>query len=144
MTRGLQAATSTKDRLAPLVEALQMGGSSLGLAFSQLSPTDFQKALSNSTSTHDYARKGTMAPETVTLPDGPLMRNEELLPHTMERELRQLGLSVVMKKGQVSLEEPFTICEKDQPLTMQQADALRAFFIQFPLFSISLVAQTKL
>lgn len=43
----------------------------------------------------DYARSGNQAQMDVTLDEGPL----EQFPHSMEPQLRQLGLPAALKKG---------------------------------------------
>ncbi len=43
----------------------------------------------------DYARAGNVATMAVTLDEGPL----EQFPHSMEPQLRQLGLPTALKKG---------------------------------------------
>lgn len=43
----------------------------------------------------DYARSGNRAQMDVTLDEGPL----EQFPHSMEPQLRQLGLPTALKKG---------------------------------------------
>ena len=45
-----------------------------------------------------FARSGSVATETVELPSGPLD-----LPHSMEPQLRQLGLPTKLKDGKLSL-----------------------------------------
>jgi len=47
----------------------------------------------------DYARAGNPAKMDVTLDEGPL----EQFPHSMEPQLRQLGLPTALKKGRVYL-----------------------------------------
>jgi len=137
----LQKAVEDRLSLSVFSEALQ--GKDRALVFSQLGPSEFQETVATllqQSSFMDYARKGTIAPETVELQDGPLLRNDEPVPHTMERSLRQLGLPVVLKKGQLTLEQPFCICQKGDTLSVSQAEALREFYRQFPLFNISIIA----
>lgn len=45
----------------------------------------------------DYARAGNQAQMDVTLDEGPL----EQFPHSMEPQLRQLGLPTALKKGEI-------------------------------------------
>ena len=47
----------------------------------------------------DYARAGNPARMAVTLDEGPL----EQFPHSMEPQLRQLGLPTALKKGRIHL-----------------------------------------
>lgn len=45
----------------------------------------------------DYARAGNQAQMDITLDEGPL----EQFPHSMEPQLRQLGLPTALKKGKI-------------------------------------------
>ncbi len=47
----------------------------------------------------DYARAGNLAQMDITLDEGPL----EQFPHSMEPQLRQLGLPTALKKGGIVL-----------------------------------------
>lgn len=46
----------------------------------------------------DYARAGNQAQMNITLDEGPL----EQFPHSMEPQLRQLGLPTALKKGKIT------------------------------------------
>ncbi len=46
----------------------------------------------------DYARAGNQAQMDITLDEGPL----EQFPHSMEPQLRQLGLPTALKKGRIT------------------------------------------
>eukprot|EP00118_Oscarella_pearsei_P028234 m.1734 g.1734 ORF g.1734 m.1734 type:complete len:227 (+) comp7768_c0_seq1:266-946(+) len=70
----------------------------------------------------DYARAGTAASFDVILDSGPLE-----FPHSMEPQLRQLGLPVAMKKGIVMLTEDYKICSEGDELTPDQAKLLKLF-----------------
>lgn len=48
----------------------------------------------------DYARAGNQAQADITLDEGPL----EQFPHSMEPQLRQLGLPTALKKGKITIE----------------------------------------
>ncbi|KAJ9590702.1 hypothetical protein L9F63_016218, partial [Diploptera punctata] len=74
----------------------------------------------NNYSENDFARSGSLATETVTLPAGPLHQ----FPHSIEPHLRQLGLPTSLKKGIVTLLSDFTVCNVDQPLKPEQARIL--------------------
>lgn len=45
----------------------------------------------------DYARAGNQAQMAITLDEGPL----DQFPHSMEPQLRQLGLPTALKKGKI-------------------------------------------
>jgi mRNA turnover protein 4 len=142
LTLALEKSLSSRALNLPLfLEGLK--GQDHALIFSKLEPAQCHamlEALLKQSRFMDYARKGTVMPETIQLPVGPLTRNDEPLPHTLERTLRQLGLPLVLKKGLLYLEEPFTICQQGESLSISQAEVLRHFFIQFPLFDIKIIA----
>ncbi|KAF3690024.1 mRNA turnover protein 4 -like protein [Channa argus] len=56
----------------------------------------------------DYARSGNKAQMDITLDEGPL----EQFTHSMEPQLRQLGLPTALKKGKNKLMRCFDLCEK--------------------------------
>jgi len=67
-----------------------------------------------------FARNGSIATETVVLPEGPLD-----LPHPMEPQLRQLGLPTRLKDGVIVLDHEHTVCTAGKALTTQQAVILK-------------------
>lgn len=67
-----------------------------------------------------YARSGSIATETVVLPDGPLD-----FPHSMEPQLRQLGLPTRLKDGVIVLDQEHTVCTAGKVLNTQQAVILK-------------------
>ncbi|XP_065844070.1 mRNA turnover protein 4 homolog [Oscarella lobularis] len=71
----------------------------------------------------DYARAGTAASFDVILDAGPL----DDFPHSMEPQLRQLGLPVALKKGVVTLTEDYRICSEGDELSPDQAKLLKLF-----------------
>lgn len=73
----------------------------------------------------DYARSGNTASEEFALPEGPL--DSDIFPHTMEPELRRLGLPTVLKKGIVTLEKEHTVCKKGEILSPDQCTILKLF-----------------
>lgn len=68
----------------------------------------------------DFARTGNIATEEVTIVAGPLTQFQ----HTMEPELRKLGLHTSLKKGIVTLDTDYTICKKGDKLKPEQARLL--------------------
>ncbi len=70
----------------------------------------------------DFHRTGATATETVTLPGGALPQ----FPHSLEPQLRQLGLATALKKGVVHLlGEEHTVCREGDVLTSEQARLLK-------------------
>lgn len=74
----------------------------------------------------EYARSGFMAPELIELPEGPLPQFQ----HSMEPQLRELGMPTALQQGVVTLIKPYRVCQKGDILTRQQAQIL-VFFISF-------------
>jgi mRNA turnover protein 4 len=68
----------------------------------------------------DFARSGNIATEDVTLSAGPM----EQFQHTMEPQLRKLGLHTSLKKGIVTLDTDFAVCKKGDKLNPEQARLL--------------------
>jgi len=81
----------------------------------------------------DYARAGTLATETVVLPEGPL----EQFPHSMEPHLRSLGLPTSLKRGVVTLIKDYTVCQEGQMLNPEQAKILK--LLAMPMSEFRLV-----
>ncbi|XP_043108536.1 mRNA turnover protein 4 homolog [Puntigrus tetrazona] len=82
----------------------------------------------------DYARAGNVATMAVTLDEGPL----EQFTHSMEPQLRQLGLPTALKKGVVTLIKDFEVCKEGDALTPEQARILKLFGIEMAEFKISI------
>jgi mRNA turnover protein 4 len=68
----------------------------------------------------DFARAGNKATFTVSLDPGPL----EQFPHSMEPQLRQLGLPIALKRGVVTLWSDYEVCKEGDVLTPEQARVL--------------------
>ncbi|XP_053448595.1 mRNA turnover protein 4 homolog [Nycticebus coucang] len=68
----------------------------------------------------DCARAGNKATFTVSLDPGPL----EWFPHSMEPQLRQLGLPTALKRGVVTLLSDCEVCKEGDVLTPEQARVL--------------------
>ncbi|KPP64635.1 mRNA turnover protein 4-like, partial [Scleropages formosus] len=81
----------------------------------------------------DFARAGNKANMTVTLDEGPL----EQFPHSMEPQLRQLGLPTALKKGVVTLLKDYEVCKDGDILTPEQARILKLFGIEMAEFKVS-------
>ena len=114
-------------------------GNSVGLLFSHKKAKELKSALSQARAP-DFARTGSPAPDTVTLAAGPLLRDGEPLPHSMEAFVRKLGLPTSLKNGVVVLERETTICREGEPLTSDQAHLLKLFGMKLADFSVSLLA----
>ena len=69
----------------------------------------------------DYARTGGLATERVVLEEGPL----EQFPHSLEPQLRALGMPTSLKKGVVTLLQDYVVCNEGDCLTSEQARILK-------------------
>ncbi|KAM9298872.1 mRNA turnover protein 4 homolog [Gastrophryne carolinensis] len=84
----------------------------------------------------DFARAGNKAPYGVQLDAGPL----EQFTHSMEPQLRQLGLPTALKKGVVTLLSDYEVCKDGDTLTPEQARILKLFGYQMAEFKVSIKA----
>ena len=74
----------------------------------------------------DFARAGNKATLTVSLDPGPLKQ----FPHSMEPQLRQLGLPTALKKGVATLPSDYEVCKEGDVLTPEQARILVSLGLQ--------------
>uniref|UniRef100_A0A672RR91 Ribosome assembly factor mrt4 n=1 Tax=Sinocyclocheilus grahami TaxID=75366 RepID=A0A672RR91_SINGR len=91
----------------------------VGVLFTNKTKDEVQEYFSNFKEV-DYARAGNVATMAMTLDEGPL----EQFPHSMEPQLRQLGLPTALKKGVVTLIKDFEVCKEGDTLTPEQARIL--------------------
>ncbi|NWR37235.1 MRT4 protein, partial [Tachuris rubrigastra] len=82
----------------------------------------------------DFARAGNKAPYGVSLDTGPL----EQFPHSMEPQLRQLGLPTALKKGVVTLLSDYEVCKEGDVLTPEQARVLKLFGYEMAEFKVTI------
>uniref|UniRef100_A0A8C6ZJH1 Ribosome assembly factor mrt4 n=2 Tax=Nothoprocta perdicaria TaxID=30464 RepID=A0A8C6ZJH1_NOTPE len=82
----------------------------------------------------DFARAGNRATYAVSLDTGPL----EQFPHSMEPQLRQLGLPTALKKGVVTLLSDYEVCKEGDVLTPEQARILKLFGYEMAEFKVTI------
>jgi mRNA turnover protein 4 len=82
----------------------------------------------------DYARSGNAATTTIVLDAGPL----EDLSHSMEPQLRQLGLPTALKKGVITLLQDYQVCSEGDILSPEQAKILKLLAHPMAEFRIQL------
>ncbi|KAM3922113.1 mRNA turnover protein 4 homolog [Leptodactylus fuscus] len=82
----------------------------------------------------DFARAGNKATFGVVLDEGPL----EQFTHSMEPQLRQLGLPTALKKGVVTLLSDYEVCKEGDTLTPEQARILKLFGYQMAEFKVAI------
>ncbi|EJU03337.1 hypothetical protein DACRYDRAFT_78248 [Dacryopinax primogenitus] len=91
----------------------------------------------------DFARAGNIASQTVTLPAGPIVQYNDPdspFPHSMEPQLRKLGLSTKLVRGIPSVETPHVVCTVGKKLSSEQAQLLKLLGVQMAEFRVRLRA----
>ena len=91
-----------------------------GLLVTNQSEEEVMEYFSN-LSQPDFARTGGVARQKVQLREGVL----NMFSHSMEPQLRQLGMPVQLVKGQVTLLVDYTVCEEGDVLSSEQARILK-------------------
>ncbi|XP_059483826.1 mRNA turnover protein 4 homolog [Neocloeon triangulifer] len=84
----------------------------------------------------DFARSGGVATRTVNLEAGPL----DQFTHSMEPQLRQLGMPTSLKKGVVTLTKDYAVCKTGDILNPEQARILKLLGEQMAEFKFTLRA----
>ncbi|KAI6205454.1 Ribosome assembly factor mrt4 [Aphelenchoides besseyi] len=84
----------------------------------------------------DFPRSGTIAEYTVQLPAGPLKQ----FAHSIEPQLRALGLPTKMEKGVVELYSEYKVCETGDKLTPEQCKILKLLGERMTQFRVNLIA----
>ncbi|XP_064597695.1 mRNA turnover protein 4 homolog [Liolophura sinensis] len=82
----------------------------------------------------DFARSGNKATQTVVLEEGPIPE----FSHSMEPQLRQLGLPTSLKRGVITLLREHQVCEEGDILTPEQARILKLFGYEMAEFHLTL------
>lgn len=128
----------------------------VGLIFTNRDPQDIISYF-DSLSHVDFARAGAVAPRTVTVPPGVVYSTGGEVPpeddvpvaHTLEPELRRLGMPTRMVKGKVCLGSDesgegrvggYTICKEGDVLDSRQTRLLKLFNICLSEFRVALLA----
>ncbi|KAL1843681.1 hypothetical protein VTJ49DRAFT_381 [Mycothermus thermophilus] len=123
---------------------------SVGLIFTNRAPADLISYFSN-LSQVDFARAGAVAPREFVVPPGPVYSTGGEVPaehdvpvsHTLEPELRRLGMPTRMVKGKVHLEcaEPgYVVCKAGEVLDARQTRLLKLFSVCMSEFRVALLA----
>lgn len=97
----------------------------------------------------EFARSGTIAPQTVVLEAGPVapfVTPEDTangikpspFPPSMEPQLRKLGLTTRLDKGVITLAARQTVCKKGDTLTAEQAQILKLLGLRLSVFKVAL------
>lgn len=94
----------------------------------------------------EFARPGTVAPETITVPAGPLKTSDGVpIPNNLEGQIRQCGLQVSLVRGVVVVPEGSerAICNEGDKLTPEQARLLKLLNYPLVTFRIKLIARYR-
>ncbi|KAI8074125.1 ribosomal protein L10-domain-containing protein [Gongronella butleri] len=124
-----------KEGVAGLAKELH---NDVGLLFTNKTP-DQIKAYFEGYTQADYARSGNIATQSVQLPEGPVKRGADPMPHNMEPLLRQLGMPTSLVNGIVTLHAPYMICREGETLSTNQAHLLKLFYHQLAEFRVELI-----
>ncbi|WWC89997.1 uncharacterized protein L201_004927 [Kwoniella dendrophila CBS 6074] len=115
----------------------------LGLFFTS-HPVDETVEWFDSWSKKEYARMGARSTAEITLPEGPLLTpyNEnnsgDPFPHSMEPQLRALGLSTTLVRGVPSLNNAHLLCKNGEKLSSEKCRILKLLAVQMAEFKIIL------
>lgn len=93
----------------------------------------------------DFARSGFVSPIEFVVPEGVVystggqqpIEDDVALPHSLESELRGLGMPTRLDKGKIVLGAPYTVCRKGQTLDSKQARLLKQFGVACAEFKVS-------
>ncbi|KAI9032361.1 mRNA turnover protein 4 [Hyaloraphidium curvatum] len=136
---GDSAETEYKEGLSELTPRLK---GQVGLLLTSLDPDAVLETLRQQSSQRSsYLRSGNVAPRTVELPAGPLVRGfgdeVEPVPPSLEGQLRKLGMPVQLKNGKLVLLEDYTVCEEGKALTADGAHILKHFWTELAQFTVT-------
>ena len=85
----------------------------------------------------EFARMGEISTINLTLPAGPVTNNDgKPFPHSMEPQLRKLGLSTRMVAGVPSLATEHVVCHKGDKLTSEQVGRPALVHLYIPLLIV--------
>ena len=96
----------------------------------------------------DFARAGTVASRSFTLPAGTLYSRGGEIPqsedvpiaHSVEPALRKLDVPTRLVKGKVELEQDFEVCKEGEVLGSGQTTLLKMFGVAIAEFSVGIRA----
>jgi len=119
----------------------------VGLLFTNREPSAITEYFSDFSRT-DFARAGTPASRTFTVPAGMVysmggeIAAEDDVPmaHSLEPELRKLNMPTSLTKGKIMLDNEYTVCEEGAILDSRQTRLLKLFGVATAEFTVQLVA----
>ncbi|KAJ9637801.1 mRNA turnover and ribosome assembly protein [Coniosporium tulheliwenetii] len=141
---GTDASSEHLPNLAKLSEHL---AGNVGLLFTNREPQEILEHFAAYAQT-DYARAGTVADRTFTIPAGVVhSRGGELaeeddvpLPHSLEVTVRKWGMPTKLVKGKVVLDTEYTVCKEGETLNSNQTALLKMFGVAMAEFRVQMKA----
>lgn len=116
----------------------------VGVFFTDHDPAETEAWFAHYTQA-DYARAGNRATRSIELPAGPIMNREsdppEQFQHTMEPQLRRLGLATRLERGVPTLAAPHVVCKQGDVLTAEQAQILKLIGERLATFRVRLLCR---
>lgn len=143
-----------EEAVAPGIEVLsRMLTGNVGLVFTNR-PAEAILSYFNGLVLVDFARAGVTATRSFTIPTGIVYatagevpaENDIPLEHTLEPELRRLGVPTRMVKGKVVLGdedgdgEPYVVCKEGDVLDSRQTRLLKMFDVCLSEFKVKVLA----
>jgi mRNA turnover protein 4 len=146
MARALGHDAATEVALNTHLISAHMKGA-IGLLFTPREPAEIISYFDNFRP-QEYARAGNIATRPFTIPAGTVYSRageipiEEDLPlsHTIEPNLRLLGVPTRLVKGKVELENDYEVCKEGQVLGSAQTTLLKMFGVATAEFHVKLKA----
>ena len=146
MAKALGTDSSTESATGISALAPHLHGS-VGLLFTPRPPQSIISYFDNFLP-QDYARAGTPASRSFTLPAGTVysrggeIEEEEDVPlaHSIEPTLRKLGVPSRLVKGLIELGEEYTVCREGEVLGSGQTSLLKMFGVATAEFRVELRA----
>jgi mRNA turnover protein 4 len=110
-----------------------------GLVFTNLTKEDLETSFEKY-ETNDFARTGSVAPETVVIEKGPVHgRHGGLMEHTLEPTLRKNGMPTKLNRGVIELLADHAVCKEGEFISPQGAILLRLFGYELAKFKMDLL-----
>lgn len=119
----------------------------VGLLCTNREPAVIKEYFDNLAKT-DFARAGTAAAREFIVPAGMVYSmggeieadDDVPMAHSLEPELRKLNMPTTLKKGKITLENPYTVCKEGEVLDSRQTRLLKLFGVATAEFTVQLKA----
>lgn len=119
----------------------------VGLLFTNREPSAIIEYFQNLSKT-DFARAGTIATRDFVIPAGVVMstggevapEEDIAMAHSLEPELRKLGMPTSLVKGKIMLQNEYCVCKEGLTLDSRQTRLLKLFNVVTANFTVTLKA----